>query len=61
MMAAWLKLKKRKKVQPAEISIEPPAERRKSGLHMLFLVRNNIRDLECKLLDINISIALELK
>lgn len=44
-------------MQPAEISIEPPAERRKSGLHRLFLVRNYISDLECKLLDINISIA----
>lgn len=25
MMAAWLKLMKRKKVQPAEMSIEPPS------------------------------------
>jgi len=47
-MAAWLKLKKRKKVHPAEISIEPPVERRESGFHRLVFLT------DCKLLDLKI-------
>jgi len=48
IMAAWLKLKKRKKVHPAEISIEPPVERRESGFHRLVFLT------DCKLLVLKI-------
>lgn len=59
MMADWLKLRNRKKLQPAEVSMDPPEETTESTLTVypsfnLETSRNNLKSLS-GLLKVNIK------